>query len=103
MATQVNVVTVCGSGAMSSTMMAELVTEMLEEQGYEVHATETMPGMLENTLTQREWDLIVYATPLDDEYGIPLLNGISLLTGLGVEEFKEELLQTLKDIGKTPD
>ena len=103
MATKLNIVTVCGSGAMSSSLLAATLTEMLEEQGYEVNATETMPGMLENTLTQEDWDLIVYATPLDDIYGIPILNGICLLTGMGVDEFKEELFQTLEDIGKMPD
>lgn len=102
MATKLNIITVCGSGAMSSSMLAATLTEMLEEQGYEVYATETMPGMLNNTLTQGNWDLIVYATPLDDDYGIPVLNGICLLTGIGVDEFKEDLLQTLRDIGKTP-
>lgn len=97
-----NVVTVCGSGAVSSTMMAEMVTEFLEDQGFDVNATETMPGSLDSVMIQSGWDLIVTATPIEDKYGVPIVDGVALLTGRGVDEVFEKILDVLKETGKIP-
>lgn len=107
MGTMINVITVCGSGAVSSTMLAAGVTDILEAEGYSVNATETMPNSLENLLLGSPCDLIVTSTDLegllDEDIAIPVIDGIGLLTGRGVDQVKEEILKALQEMGKLPD
>lgn len=43
----INILSVCGSGTVSSAMLTSKLTDILEENGYEVEATEVAPGGVE--------------------------------------------------------
>lgn len=86
------ILSVCGSGTVTSSMVANKVKDMLKERGYNSTTVETNPGGVENNLDMGGFDLIVYTSPLKKkDYGIPVINAIALITGMGEEEFEEEL------------
>ena len=99
---EVKILTVCGSGIVTSSMIANTITEMLEDEGYEVEAMESNPTEMPNYLMRSNYDFVAYASPIDEDdlNGTPALSAIGLITGQGVDEFKEQVLDILKKAGK---
>lgn len=97
---KLNVISVCGSGTVTSTMVANKVKDFLEENGYRAQTVEVNPGGVEGQLASGTWDVIVHTSPLKGKYEVPTINSVGLLTGMGEEEFFEELLATANKITK---
>ncbi|MDD6526145.1 MAG: PTS fructose transporter subunit IIB [Firmicutes bacterium] len=99
---EVKILTVCGSGIVTSSMIANVITEMLEDEGYEVEAMEANPSEMGSYIARTKYDFVAYASPIDEDdlNGVPAIPAIGLITGLGVDEFKEEALRILKEAGK---
>lgn len=99
MAKKAKILTVCGSGIVTSSMIANKITEMLEEEGYDVTAMESNPSELETYLSRDKYDLVAYASPINesDLNGTPALPAIGLITGRGDDEFKEKALEILEN------
>ncbi|WP_321387833.1 PTS sugar transporter subunit IIB [uncultured Enterococcus sp.] len=95
---RVNVISVCGSGTVTSSMVAGKVKDFLEENGYRTKTVEVNPGGVEGELASGQWDVIVHTSPLKGKYDIPTINSVGLLTGMEEDEFYEELLATVKTL-----
>jgi len=99
---QIKVLSVCGSGTVSSAMVGERIVELLGEHGYEVEVLEVNPGMVKGAVSNGDVDLVAFTSPIDpaDAEGIPQINSVGLLTGLDEETFITEALQALEEMGK---
>lgn len=53
---------------------------------------------VDGVLSSGSYDMIVHTSPLISTYDIPTINAVGFLTGMGEEEFIEELLATAKDL-----
>lgn len=98
--TNIKILSVCGSGVVSSSMIAEKMKDRLKENGYRVSTVEVNPGGVENALNGETFDFIAYTSPIHGKFDIPTINAVGFLTGFGEEEFIEEVLNTLKKLGK---
>lgn len=94
----VNILCVCGSGTVSSAMLASKLEDVLEEHGYEMEADEVAPGGVELAVSSGNYDIIAYTSPVDDSFGLPLLNATGFLVGLNEEEFVEQLISEVKKL-----
>lgn len=92
----INVISVCGSGTVTSSMVAEKVKDILEVNGFKAKTVEVNPGGVDGQLSSGKWDIIVHTSPLKGTYELPCINAVGLLTGLDEEGFIEELLETVK-------
>lgn len=99
---QIKVLSVCGSGTVSSAMVGERIVELLEEHDYEVTIEEVSPGMVKGAVANSDIDLIAFTSPIDatDAPGIPQINSVGVLTGMDEETFLEAALKALKEQGK---
>lgn len=97
---KVNVLTICGSGVVTSSMIANKIKDMLTEEGYKVTVTEANPSEIENYVMRDTYDFIAYASPIRDTFGVPAINGMGLVTGMGDDEFLQDALELLKKAGK---
>ncbi len=88
---KINVLSVCGSGTVTSAMIANKVTDILKEKGYSANTVETNPNGVDELLSNGNWDMIVHTSPLKGEYDLPTINAVGLLTGRDEEGFKNEL------------
>ena len=95
---RVKILTVCGSGVVTSSMIANKLVDLLEEEGFRVDAQEAMPGELESRLMGTKFDLIAYSTPIGDTHGVPSLDAMGLVTGFGDEEFVEKAVEILNKV-----
>lgn len=98
----IKVLSVCGSGTVSSAMVGERIVELLGEHGYTVEILEVNPGMVSGAVANGDIDLVAFTSPIDpvDAKGIPQINSVGLLTGMDEETFLEEALAALKEAGK---
>lgn len=101
MSNRLNLLSVCGSGTVTSSMIAGEIQDQLGDEGYDVSATESRPTEALQLAQGGNFDLIVYTSPLPEgDYGIPVINGTGLLTGMGEDEFWEELKKTIGEMKK---
>lgn len=95
-----NVLSVCGSGTVTSSMVADKLKETLEEKGYSISTTEARPTEALQLAQGGSFDFITYTSPLPEgEYGVPIVNAIGFLTGFGEDEFLEEVEDVIKNLG----
>lgn len=97
----INVLSVCGSGTVTSSMVAGKVQEFLSDKGYAVNTTEARPTEALNLAQSGRFDFITFTSPLQSgDYGIPAINAFACLTGIGEDAFFEEVLKVVKDLNK---
>lgn len=87
---------VCGSGTVSSAMVAGKLKEQLADKGWDVNAVETSPNGVESALAGVKYDLIACVSPVSQEYGIPKVNAVGMLTGLSEAQVIEDCLKILE-------
>ena len=92
-----NILCVCGSGTVSSAMVAGKLVERLKAKGWDVHAVETSPNGVETALSGENFDLIACVSPVYQEFGIPKVNAVGMLTGLSEEQVIEDCLKILEN------
>lgn len=91
----VRILCVCGSGTATSAMLAAKLQDVLEEHGYNAETDETNPPGVGTMVQVKKWDLIAYTSPVEESYGIPLLNATGFLVGIGEDEFIEQLMDAV--------
>lgn len=92
------IIVACGSGVATSNVAAEKLRGLLEDRGMrsiEVRAVDIKSLESEAKLA----DLLVTITPgsqRDKELGIPVLNGIPLLTNVGAGKLADQIVELAK-------
>ena len=91
---QVNILSVCGSGTVTSSMVAGKLKEKLKENNIIATTTEAL-----NLAKSGRFDLIVHTSPLPDgDYGLPTINAFACLTGIGEADFFDEVISTINKL-----
>lgn len=87
---------VCATGIATSTMLRLKVVNFLEEQGIEARVLQYR--VTELSPDRMEADIILATTEIPPEFDkmARVINGISLITGIGQEETLQELAHALK-------
>lgn len=88
------VIVSCGTAIATSTVVAAAIEEKCKEEGIAVNcvqckATE-IPVHLDGT------DLIVTTSQFRSDPGIPVINGLPFLTGIGKDKVLEEIMVILR-------
>ena len=97
----VNILSVCGSGTVTATMVASKIKEKLGEKGYTVNTTEARPTEALNLAQSGRFDVLTHTSPLPDaDYGIPIINAFACIIGVGEEQFFEDVIKALNSVGK---
>ena len=86
----------CGSGIATSTHAASIVQEYMNEHGIPVSIMTCSVNDLANRLTG--CDVILSTAQVAFDPGIPVFDGLPLLTGVGEEELLEDLQKTIQEI-----
>lgn len=86
---------VCAAGVATSTMVRLKVEAFLREKG--IAALVTQHRVSELSVDRLDADAIVATTGMPSEFGavVPVLNGVSLLTGIGQQAVLDELALVL--------
>jgi len=95
------ILAVCGSGVVSSSMVVTRIKEILADNGIKkIQTFELTPAMLKSHLERDPADLVISTTRIEEDLGIPIINAVALLSGIGEDKFIEEFVSTAKLILK---
>lgn len=95
MGKHVKICCVCGSGTVSSAMVANKLKEKLAEHGYDVEAVECSPVSAESTLAAGGFSLMACVSPVYQDFGVPKVNAVGMLTGLSEDQVLQDCLNIL--------
>ena len=85
----------CGSGVATSNMAAEKLKKMLKERQVEADVQAVDFKSLKSLAGTA--DLIVSIAAYDNvDYGVTVLNGVPLLTGVGADELADQAAEQLR-------
>lgn len=86
---------VCGSGTVSSAMVAGKLKEQLADKGYYVTCVEASPPGVESALAAGGFDLIACVSPVYADYDVPKVAATGMLTGLSEDQVIADCLAIL--------
>lgn len=88
------IIVACGSGIATSTIISDGVKQLLDES-HIVHRI--IQCSLSEVGSQADnADLVVSSMPISEDLGVPKVVGMPFLTGIGVEQIKEKILEFLR-------
>ncbi|MDR0850919.1 MAG: PTS fructose transporter subunit IIB [Clostridiales Family XIII bacterium] len=91
----VKLLCVCGSGAVSSSMVAMKLKDALREHGYNATTVETSPNSVAGMVESTHFDLIACVSPVPGDFSVPKIDAVGMLTGLGEDQVIEDCLKAL--------
>ena len=89
------VVVACGTAIATSTVVAKAIEEAAAEAGIGVKTRQCKAAEVRQMAVGA--DLIVTTTPVPDDIGVPVIQGLPFLTGIGKDEVLQEIIEVLKD------
>lgn len=95
MAKKKRILVACGTAIATSTVVARKIEEELEKRGIKVDITQCKASEVPSKAEGH--DLIVTTTMVSGTGSIPVIHTVSFLTGIGVEQDIEKILNYLKD------
>lgn len=96
--TSLTVLAVCGSGVVSSSMIAQKLEEALKPLGARVNVIGLLPTSVQTYVERGGVDFVVTTSPIPGTINVPVIKGIALLTGFGEDECLDEIKKVAQDI-----
>nr|WP_319489870.1 PTS fructose transporter subunit IIB [uncultured Caproiciproducens sp.] len=88
---------ICGSGTVSSAMVAGKIKEQLKEKGWDVHAVEASPSSAGSVIPGGNFDLMACVSPVYEDFGIPKVKAVGMLTGMSEGKVLADILAILEE------
>ncbi|WAA12693.1 PTS sugar transporter subunit IIB [Fervidibacillus halotolerans] len=88
------IIVACGSGVATSQTVASKIQSLLRDRNIQAQVEAVDIKSLDTHI--RSSVAYVAITNPEKEYPIPVINGIAFLTGIGMEEELEKIIQALK-------
>ena len=87
----------CGTGVVTSTLATSRLNDAMKERGLEGTYTLGQCKVAELVSMMEGYDIIVSTTQAPANLTKPFINGLPILTGVGVEKVWDELEKFLKE------
>lgn len=97
---QKNILAVCNCGIATSSVVVIKVKEFAEKHGIKVSVDKCMLGEYASKIKLNHYDLIVSTSRVPD-LGVPIINGMSFLTGIGLDMLEKNIIHVLQDETKS--
>ena len=88
------ILVVCGTGIATSTMVAGKLRDFLDSRGIDVELKQCLAS--EAVYEASDAVLIVATTQVPSSIKIPVINGVPLLTGIGVDRVFQDVIAKLQ-------
>ena len=89
------IIVACGGAVATSTIAANEIKELCKKNEIDITICQIRISEIESHLTGAA--LIVTTTRIKRDYGVPYVNGMAFITGIGVEKTQEEILKELRN------
>lgn len=88
------VLVACGGAVATSTVAANKIRELLKENNIQADVQQCRVSELSSKASGT--DLIVSTAKVDRDYGVPVIHGLAFISGIGLDNTKKQILETLK-------
>ena len=88
------VIVACGGAVATSTIAANKVVELGKKNGIDIDICQVRISEIESNLSGAS--LIVTTSKVKRDYGVPLITGMSFISGIGVDKTEKAILDVLK-------
>lgn len=95
MAKPKRILVACGAAIATSKVVAQLLEEALEERGVEVVTRQCKAAEVANRL--KGIDLVVTTVPLPSNLGVPVVQTLAFLTGIGKDVAIDQIVKILNN------
>jgi len=95
MKTPKRILVACGTAIATSTVVARALEEALKERGINVTTRQCKAAEVRSLASDA--DLIVSTTPIPSDLGVPVIQTLAFLTGIGKEEVIKQIVKILED------
>ncbi len=89
------VLVACGTAIATSTVVAKAIEEACRAAGINVVTRQCKAA--EVPVLAKDADLIVTTTPVSKDLGVPVVQGLAFLTGIGKDEVLKQIVEILKE------
>ncbi len=83
----------CGTAIATSTVVARAIEEAMEERGIQVTTRQCKAAEVPSLV--QGMDLVVTTTPVPGNLGVPVIQTLAFLTGIGKEAVIEQIIKAL--------
>lgn len=94
MDTPKRILVACGTAIATSTVVARGIEEALKERGIQVITRQCKASEVKSLADDA--DLIVTTTPVPSDLGVPVIQTLAFLTGIGKEEVIEQIIEEIQ-------
>jgi PTS system galactitol-specific IIB component len=88
------VLVACGTAIATSTVVAKAIEEACKQAGIRVSTRQCKAAEVMSMIHGA--DLVVTTTPLPKNLGVPVIQGLAFLTGIGKDQVLKQIIETLK-------
>lgn len=94
---KIQLVVACGGGIFTTTVVTDKLQELLRKNGISYNIT---PSKITQIPSIEGADIIIVTgkTKAKNKYGIPVIIGLPLFTGVGEKELSAELIKKIREI-----
>ncbi|NLV77145.1 MAG: PTS galactitol transporter subunit IIB [Tissierellia bacterium] len=89
------IIVACGGAVATSTVAANKIAELCEREGIDSEFIQCRVSEINSN--KYGADLIVTTARVKKDYGVPLVNGMAFISGVGVELTEDKILSYLKN------
>ena len=93
-----NILTVCGSGVVSCSMLDQRIREVLKPLGADITVNGTLPPSVETLVNHGDVDFVVTTSPVPGKIKVPVIKAVALLSGFGEDECLAEILKVATEV-----
>ncbi len=97
MKSQIKLVVACGGGIFTTTVVTDKIKDILRKEKIKFsispHKITEIPNIIGADLI-----IVTGKTTEENKHGVPVMLGLPLFTGVGAEEFTEQLVAKIKKI-----
>jgi len=94
MASPKRILVACGTAIATSTVVAKAIEEALKARGIPVITRQCKAAEVKGLVS--DYDLVVATTPVPKDLGVPVIQTLAFLTGIGKEAAIEEIVGALQ-------
>ncbi len=84
----------CGTAIATSTVVTIAIEDAMKERGIKIVTRQCKAMEIRSKI--KGVDLVVTTTPVPDDLGVPVIQTLAFLTGMGKEEAIEQIAQALQ-------
>ena len=85
----------CGAGVCTSTVALQKLKGKFEDRGLIDKVKFGQCSIADLGVTAPNYDLVITTAQISEDYGVPIIFGLSFITGIGIDQIMDQIISKL--------